>query len=72
MVLQDNAPERWDIEVDLVAMGASSGGLAAVIKGYDRGTQRIRHLNGYRQQGAQNLAFIVGIDKFLTELEDSL
>ncbi len=34
-------PERWDMEVDLVAMGASSGGLAAVIKGHDLGLKTV-------------------------------
>jgi len=37
MILKNGVPERWDLEVDLVAMGASSGGLAAVIKGHDMG-----------------------------------
>jgi succinate dehydrogenase/fumarate reductase flavoprotein subunit len=41
MVLRDNVPERWDMEVDLVAMGASSGGLAAVIKGHDLGLKTV-------------------------------
>ncbi len=36
-MLRNNLPDRWDTEVDLVAMGASSGGLTAVIKGHDLG-----------------------------------
>ena len=34
-------PEKWDLEVDLVAMGGSSGGLAAVIKGHDLGLSTV-------------------------------
>lgn len=37
MIEQTNRPERWDREVDLLAVGASSGGLAAVIVGHDLG-----------------------------------
>ena len=32
-----NVPERWDLEVDLVAVGSSSGGLIAAIVGHDLG-----------------------------------
>jgi len=44
-------PEKWDMEVDLVAMGASSGGLAAVILGHDLGLKTVlleksEHLGG--------------------------
>ena len=41
MVLQNNVPNRWDMEVDLAAMGASSGGLAAVIMGHDLGLKTV-------------------------------
>jgi succinate dehydrogenase/fumarate reductase flavoprotein subunit len=41
MILKNDVPERWDMEVDLVAMGASSGGLAAVIKGHDLGLKTL-------------------------------
>jgi 3-oxosteroid 1-dehydrogenase len=41
MVLQDNVPARWDKEVDLVAMGASSGGLTAVIMAHDLGLKTL-------------------------------
>jgi succinate dehydrogenase/fumarate reductase flavoprotein subunit len=41
MILKNEVPERWDLEVDLVAMGASSGGLAAVIKGHDMGLKTL-------------------------------
>ena len=41
MILKNDVPERWDVEVDLVAMGASSGGLAAVIKGHDMGLKTL-------------------------------
>ena len=41
MVLQNNVPGKWDMEVDLVAMGASSGGLAAVIMGHDLGLKTV-------------------------------
>ena len=41
MILKNDVPERWDMEVDLVAMGASSGGLAAVIKGHDMGLKTL-------------------------------
>jgi len=34
-------PARWDMEVDLVAMGASSGGLTAVIMGHDLGLKTL-------------------------------
>jgi len=37
MALRTNVPKKWDMEVDLVAVGASSGGLAAVIMGHDLG-----------------------------------
>jgi 3-oxosteroid 1-dehydrogenase len=44
-------PEKWDLEVDLVSMGASSGGLAAVIMGHDLGLSTVlleksEHLGG--------------------------
>lgn len=32
---------KWDLEVDLVAMGSSSGGLAAVIMGHDLGLSTV-------------------------------
>lgn len=37
MTKGSNVPERWDIEVDLVSVGSSTGGLAAAIVGHDQG-----------------------------------
>jgi 3-oxosteroid 1-dehydrogenase len=37
MLKRNDIPEKWDVEVDLVAAGASSGGLTAVIMGHDLG-----------------------------------
>ena len=34
-------PESWDMEVDLVAMGSSTGGLAACIVGHDLGLRTV-------------------------------
>jgi len=34
-------PERWDLEVDLAAVGSSTGGLAAVILGHDLGLKTV-------------------------------
>lgn len=34
-------PAKWDLEVDLVAMGSSSGGLTAVIMGHDLGLSTV-------------------------------
>lgn len=39
--MRNNVPDRWDMEVDLAAMGASSGGLAAVIMGHDLGLKTV-------------------------------
>ena len=36
-----DVPEKWDMESDLVAMGASSGGLASVIRGHDLGLKTL-------------------------------
>lgn len=41
MALRSRVPKKWDLEVDLVAMGASSGGLAAVILGHDLGLSTV-------------------------------
>ncbi len=41
MILNNNVPPKWDLEVDLAAMGASSGGLAAVIMGHDLGLKTV-------------------------------
>ncbi len=41
MALMNNVPEKWNMEVDLVAMGASSGGIAAVIHGHDLGLKTL-------------------------------
>jgi 3-oxosteroid 1-dehydrogenase len=38
---QSKVPRKWDLEVDLVAMGASSGGLTAVILGHDLGLSTV-------------------------------
>lgn len=37
MVLISNLPERWDEEVDLVAIGSGIGGLSSAITAHDRG-----------------------------------
>ncbi len=37
MIDEHHAPERWDLEVDLVCAGSSSGGLLAAIVGHDHG-----------------------------------
>jgi succinate dehydrogenase/fumarate reductase flavoprotein subunit len=37
MINVSKVPERWDMQVDLVSVGASSGGLTAVIMGHDLG-----------------------------------
>ena len=34
-------PERWDLEVDLVSVGSSSGGLIAAILGHDLGLRTV-------------------------------
>ena len=39
--MESKLPERWDLEVDLVSVGASSGGLAAVIMGHDLGLKTV-------------------------------
>jgi len=41
MVQQTKLPKSWDVEVDLVSVGSSSGGLAAVILGHDLGLSTI-------------------------------
>jgi len=41
MAKQVSTPERWDIEVDLVAIGSSSGGLVAAITGHDLGLSTV-------------------------------
>ena len=41
MVRKNNVPESWDVEVDLVSVGSSSGGLAAAIVGHDMGLSTI-------------------------------
>jgi len=38
---QTKVPKRWDIEVDLVSVGSSSGGLAAAIVGHDLGLSTV-------------------------------
>ena len=37
MTKGSKVPEKWDIEVDLVSVGSSTGGLAAAIVGHDLG-----------------------------------
>jgi 3-oxosteroid 1-dehydrogenase len=37
MVKQVGVPEKWDMELDLVCVGSSSGGLVAAIVGHDLG-----------------------------------
>ena len=41
MIEHVGVPERWDIEVDLVAVGSSSGGLIAAITGHDLGLSTV-------------------------------
>jgi len=36
-----NVPEKWDLEVDLVAVGSSSGGLVGAIVGHDLGLSTV-------------------------------
>jgi 3-oxosteroid 1-dehydrogenase len=37
MIEHARAPDKWDVEVDLVSVGSSSGGLTAAILGHDLG-----------------------------------
>ncbi len=52
MTMRETAlPAQWDLEVDLIAMGSGSGGLAAVIMGHDLGLSTVlleksEHLGG--------------------------
>ena len=41
MVKQAKVPDRWDVEVDLVSVGSSSGGLTAAIIGHDLGLSTV-------------------------------
>ena len=41
MVKQTKLPQGWDVEVDLVSVGSSSGGFAAVILGHDLGLSTV-------------------------------
>jgi len=41
MDMKTKIPEKWDLEVDLVAVGSSTGGLAAVILGHDLGLSTV-------------------------------
>ncbi len=40
-ISEKTIPDKWDMEVDLAAVGASSGGLAAVIMGHDLGLNTV-------------------------------
>ena len=41
MIDHVGVPEKWDIEVDLVAVGSSTGGLVAAITGHDLGLSTV-------------------------------
>lgn len=41
MVKRVGIPERWDMEVDVVSVGSSSGGLVAAIMGHDLGLSTV-------------------------------
>ena len=41
MTLIANLPERWDDEVDLIAIGSGIGGLSAAIAAHDNGLKSI-------------------------------
>jgi succinate dehydrogenase/fumarate reductase flavoprotein subunit len=41
MIDTHKVPERWDLEVDLVCVGSSSGGLTAAIVGHDLGLRTV-------------------------------
>jgi len=41
VIKQSGIPERWDLEVDLVAVGSSSGGLVAAIIAHDLGLRSV-------------------------------
>jgi len=41
MVKQAKVPDRWDVEVDLVSVGSSSGGLTAAIIAHDLGLSTV-------------------------------
>ncbi|MBI4300764.1 MAG: FAD-binding protein, partial [Chloroflexi bacterium] len=36
-----SAPEKWDLEVDIVAVGSSSGGMTAAIYAHDAGLKAV-------------------------------
>jgi 3-oxosteroid 1-dehydrogenase len=40
-MIKHRVPQRWDLEVDLVAVGSSSGGLTAAIVGHDLGLKTV-------------------------------
>lgn len=41
MIKHIKIPDRWDLEVDLVAVGSSTGGLTAAIMGHDLGLKTV-------------------------------
>ena len=41
MIQHAKVPDRWDVEVDLVSVGSSSGGLTAAIVGHDLGLSTV-------------------------------
>jgi 3-oxosteroid 1-dehydrogenase len=41
VINHSKVPEKWDVEVDLVAVGSSSGGLTAAIMGHDLGLSTV-------------------------------
>ena len=41
MVRQTKIPEHWDLEVDLVSVGSSMGGLTAAIMAHDLGLSTV-------------------------------
>ena len=40
-MVNTKVPEKWDLEVDLVSVGSSTGGLAAAIMGHDLGLKTV-------------------------------
>lgn len=41
MIKHAKVPDKWDMEVDLVSVGSSSGGLTAAIVGHDLGLSTV-------------------------------
>ena len=43
MIKHPKLPDRWDVDVDLLAVGSSSGGLTAAIMAHDLGNLNQRN-----------------------------